>query len=101
MLDVTNSGIDASTLMQYSISLESVATYIAVVNITDASLSGQWTITLTSQGSYSVHVMGNSELMFTSELIYTNPSGMDEINDLKPLAGKISESVLSLLSTVY
>jgi len=90
---VFNSGINASTLMEYSISLESLSTYIAVINITDTSLFGQWTITLTAQGPYSIHVMGDSELMFISELVYTNPSGMDEINDLKPLVGKICSSV--------
>jgi len=84
--------------MEYSISLESFATYIAVINITDASLFGQWTITLTSLGPFSIHVMGDSELMFISELVYTNPSGMDEINDLKPLVGKGSETSCS---TIY
>lgn len=82
--------------MQYSISLESFATYVAVVNITDASLFGQWTITLTSIAPYSIRVLGDSEIMFTGELVYYNPRGMDEINDFKPLAGEISVALLSM-----
>ena len=82
-------GTDGSTLTQYSLSLESDATYIAVVNITNATLFGQWAITLTFQGPYSIHIVGNSELFIISELVATNPSGRDGINDFKPLIGKV------------
>ena len=64
--------------------------YIATVNTTDSTLSGQWTIALTSQGSYSIQVLGNGELTFLSDVITIRPNATDDINDLKPLVGKVS-----------
>ena len=61
--------------------------YIATINTTDSTLSGRWTIALTSQGSYSIQVLGEGELTFLSDVVTLRPNATDDINDLKPLAG--------------
>ena len=82
-------GQNANTLLQYSTSLDTPTSYIANINITDNSLRGKWTITLRSQGSYSIQVLGTTELSFSNELYKIDPTntyGFSKI-DGKPTQG--------------
>jgi len=89
-------GTDATALVQYSVSVNSSSLYIATVNTTDSTMYGQWTITLTSQGTYSIQVLGDGELTLISKIITANPSNNDDIDDFKPLGGKMLITVESI-----
>ena len=83
-------GFDPSNLTQYSTSLVSSAAFIAQINVTDDSLRGEWRIMIQSQGSYSIQVLGSSELSFTEELYRidsSNSLGFSRING-RPSKGK-------------
>lgn len=74
---------------QYSTSLVSTTSYIAQINVTDDSLRGEWRIVIRSQGSYSIQVLGSSELSFSEDLFSidtTSIYGFSEI-DGRPLQG--------------
>ena len=89
--------MNATILPQYSEHARSDTLYIATINTTDSAFYGQWTITLSSQGSYSIQVLGDGELIFLSEIITVRPSAAaDDINDLKPLVGKMPIIILWL-----
>lgn len=62
--------------MEYEVSLISQTAYIASINITDDTLRGMWTMVLQSQGSYSIQILGNTELQFTSTLYKIDPSNV-------------------------
>ena len=82
------SGADATVLPQYNAVYRSSTLFIATVNTTDPMLSGRWTVRLTSQVSYTIQVLGEGELTFLSNVFTIRPNTTDDINDLKPLAGK-------------
>ena len=67
-------GVNVSTLPQFSSSLISASSYIAEVNITDDSLRGEWTVSFQSGGSYTLQIYGNSELSFTADLFRMDSS---------------------------
>ena len=84
------SGFNPSNLAQYSTSLVSTTAFIAQINVTDNSLRGEWRIVIQSQGSYSIQVLGSSELSFTEELYQIDSSstfGFSRI-DGRPSQGK-------------
>ena len=91
-------GTNATDLPQYS-EYRSNTLYIATINTTDSTLSGRWTISLNSQGSYSIQVLGEGELTFLSDVVTMRPNATDDINDLKPLVGKTS-TIITLLKWV-
>lgn len=67
-------GIEASSLTQFTSSLDSTTSYIVQINITNDSLRGEWTVVILSQGSYSIQVFGNSELSFSADLYNVDSS---------------------------
>ena len=54
-------------------------------NITEATLYGQWNITIKSEGSFTVQVLGYSELIISTQIFTTGPNGGEGIGDQKPL----------------
>lgn len=62
------SGIDANSLGQFSVSISTTNLYMANINITNNTLRGNWTVTLTAQGYYSIQVSAISELTISSDL---------------------------------
>lgn len=86
-------GTNATSLSQYS-EYRSGTLFIASINITDPTLYGQWTISLMSQGSYCIQILGDGELTFSTEVITTHPNTTDDINDLKPLVGKATSDII-------
>ena len=77
--------MNARVLPQYS-EYRSGTLFIATINTT--GLSGRWIVLVSSLGSYSMQVLGEGELTFLSEVVTMRPNDTDDINDLKPLAGK-------------
>lgn len=82
-------------MTQYLEHTRSNALYIATINIDDPVLYGQWTITIASQGSYCIRVLGDGELTFVTDIITTHPNTTDDINDLKPLIGKVTLTMIA------
>ena len=78
-----------TSLAQYTSSLNTATSYISNINITDDFLRGEWTIRIQSQGSYSISVLGNTELSFSSELFKIDPSNTYGFSQLegKPSQG--------------
>jgi len=87
-------GIDATALAQYSEVHSSNTLYIATINVTNSAFYGQWALVLTSQGPYSIQVLGDGELTFLSEITVTHPNITDDINDLKPLEGGLTSTII-------
>ena len=85
-------GIDAIDLSQYSVmSINATDFYLASINITNNTLRGNWTITLTTQGYYSIQVTTISDLSISSDIYQydadvTNDYGFSRING-RPLQG--------------
>ena len=83
-------GVDATTLPQYTSTLSSMTLYIASINTTDSSLRGKWRLVLQSRGAYSIQVMATSDLTFSLTLFQrdsTNDYGVSEVNG-KSLEGQ-------------
>ena len=62
---------------------------MAHINITDNTLRGNWTVTLLTQGYYSIHVSAISDLTISSDLYNldsTNTYGFSRI-DGRPTEG--------------
>ena len=88
-LSIILTGLNPSTLPQFSTSLVSSTSYIAQVNVTDNSLRGQWRVRVQSQGPYSILVFGSSELSINEDLYRiddSNTFGFSKI-DGRPLRG--------------
>ena len=79
--------------MQYTQYANSDTLYTAGITIeNNDTLFGRWEIDVESQGPYHVQILGDGELTFSTDLITTHPNTTDDINDLKPLVGKINFS---------
>ena len=63
-------GIDSSDLGSdvYQVSVQTSETFVAMVNVSDSSLYGEWQLSLTSFGSYSIRITAVSDLDFTYTL---------------------------------
>ena len=81
-------GINADRIPQYSSSLNTDTSYIATINISGDALYGPWEITVESQGSFTVQVLGNSELIISTHIFSNTPNGGRDIDDPKPLESK-------------
>ena len=83
-------GIDANDLPQYSVISPSASNlYLANINITNNTLRGNWTVTLATQGYYSIQVSAISDLSFSSDIYdsdATNDYGFSRI-DGRPSQG--------------
>ena len=87
-INITFVGMSADRIPQYSSSLNTDTSYIATINITEDALCGPWGITIESQGSFTVQVSGNSELIISTRIFSSNPNGGRDIDDTKPLESK-------------
>ena len=70
-------------------SLNATDFYLASINITNNALRGNWTITLATQGYYSIQVSAISDLSISSDIYdadVTNDYGFSSI-DGRPLQG--------------
>lgn len=86
-------GANATLLTQYTQYANSDTLFIAAITIENTStLFGRWEIDVESQGSYHIQILGDGELTFSTDLITTHPNTTDDINDLKPLEGKMNFS---------
>ena len=61
-------GINANNMTQFTVTISTTNLYMANINITDDSLRGNWTITLVTQGYYSIQVSAISDLSISSDL---------------------------------
>ena len=82
---------------QYFSPVNSTTLYTATINITEATLYGQWNITIESEGSITIQVLGYSELIISIQIFTTGPNGGEDIGDPKPLESKVA-TVKSLLT---
>ena len=97
IIAITFIGMNADHIPQYSSSLNTDTSYIATINITEDTLYGLWEITIESRGSFTVQVLGNSELIISTHIFSSNPNGGRDIDDPKPLESKNSIDNISLL----
>ena len=67
-------GIDANNLTQFLVSISTTNLYMANINITDNTLRGNWTVTLVTQGYYSIQVSAISDLTISSDLFNLDSS---------------------------
>ena len=69
-------GIDSSDLGSdvYQVSVQTSETFVAMVNVSDSSLYGEWQLSLTSFGSYSIRITAVSDLDFTYTLFRLDPT---------------------------
>ena len=69
-------GMDSGTLDSdvYQVSVQTSETYVAMVNVSDSSLYGEWQLNLTSSGSYSIRITAVSDLDFTYTPYRLNPT---------------------------
>ena len=69
-------GTDAGALGSgvFQVSVQTSETYIAIVNVSDSSLYGEWQLSLTSSGSYSIRITAVSDLDFTYTLYRLDPT---------------------------
>ena len=79
--------IHATTLVQYSASLDSSTTYIATVNITEPALYGEWRLMVQSQGPYGILIRENSELIASANTVTITSNNTYDVIDVKPLEG--------------
>ena len=61
-------------MKQYSVSLQTSSSFIAVLTINDSSLRGSWQISLQSGNFYNILVSASSALSFTSDQLTLDPS---------------------------
>ena len=69
-------GIDSGALGSdvYLVSVNTPETYVAMVNVSDSSLFGEWQLNLDSfSGSYNIRITVVSDLDFTYSLFRLNP----------------------------
>lgn len=83
-------GISATSRQEYTISLNTAASYVSQLNVTSNALRGNWTITIQSQGSYSIQVQGISEVTIAREYYQVDSSSVYGFSSFtgKPLQGK-------------
>ena len=55
-------------MTQFTVIISTTNLYMASINITDDSLRGNWTITLVTQGYYTIQVSAISDLTISSDL---------------------------------
>ena len=87
---LASTDINANNLTEYSISLDSNTTYVATINLTEATLYGQWILMIQSQGSYSVSIREFSTLIVSTDTRTIRSDSNYEnydVTDLKPLEG--------------
>ena len=76
-------------MTQFTVTISTTNLYMANINITDDSLRGNWTITLVTQGYYSIQVSAISDLSISSDLYNldsTNTYGFSRIEG-RPTVG--------------
>ena len=64
---------------------------MSLINVTDDSLRGEWRLKITSQGTYSVLVLGSSDVIFSEELFIPDPTSTYGITAIsgRPFQGKL------------
>ena len=69
-------GVDSSALDSeaYQVSVSTFETYLAIVNVSDSSLYGEWQLNITSVGSYNIRITAASDLDFTYTLYRLDPT---------------------------
>ena len=67
-------GTPASSLAQYSVTMQSTTAFRATINTTDSTVFGEWQIVFQGSGSYIIFVSALSDLRFSSELLVFDPS---------------------------
>ena len=91
-------GVLASTLnsTQYSVSLQTPTSFIAILTINDSSLRGHWQISLESDNFYNILVSASSDLSFTSDLLTFDTSSSYGFSSVvgKPLNGEYTFTML-------
>jgi hypothetical protein len=70
---ISPTGVDATSLDQFSVSLQSSSSFIATLNITSKSLLGEWQISPLLDNYYDVVVYAISDLSFSSDLFAVDP----------------------------
>lgn len=82
-------GAPASSLLQYSVSLQSFSTFIATLNINSTSLRGEWKMMLAEGNTYDVVIYAISDLSFSSKLFRFDPTSSFGFSAIvgKPLSG--------------
>ena len=58
----------------FLVSVNTAQTYIAIVNVSDSSLYGEWQLNISSFGSYSIRITAVSDLDFTNTLYRPDPT---------------------------
>ena len=81
-------GINADGIPQYVSSVNSTTLYIATINTTEDALYGQWRIAIEFEGFFAFEVLGNSELIISTQIFTSSPNGSEDIGDPKPLESK-------------
>ena len=83
-------GIDANDLPEYLVVLtDATNLYLASINVTNNTLRGNWTLTIATQGYYSIQVSAISDLSISSDIYdpdATNDYGFSSI-DGRPSQG--------------
>ena len=82
-------GVNADGIPQYVSPVNSSTLYIATINTTDNTLYGQWRIAIESEGFFTVQVLGNSELLTSTQIFTIGLNGSEDIGDPKPLESKV------------
>ena len=75
--------MDADSLAQYSVTLNTSSLLMANINVTENNLRGNWTLAISTSGFYSIKVLVTSESMISSDLYNydpTNPYGFSIID---------------------
>ena len=89
MQDYDFIGVNADGIPQYFSTVNSATLYVATINITENTLYGQWRISIESEGFFTVKVLGNSELIISTQTFTSGPNGGEDIGDPKPLESKV------------
>ena len=67
-------GVDANSLAQYTVTLNTPTLLMANINVTDNNLRGSWTLAISTRGFYSIKVSVTSESMISSSLYTYDPT---------------------------
>ena len=81
-------GVQATSLDQYSVSLQTLSTFIATLNINSSDLLGEWQISFSYASDIVVYAI--SDLSFSTKLFALDPTssyGFSAV-DGKPLNGR-------------
>ena len=82
-------GTPATSLDEYSVSLQSSTSFIATLTINSSDLLGEWQISLQAFYTYNIVVYAISDLRFSSQLFAFDPTSSYRysIVEGKPLNG--------------